>query len=197
MKFGIMSNLILASSSPYRRDLLARLGIQFECVTPDVDEAAERLSTKDPVALARSLALKKAQVVAALHKKAIVIGGDQVIALDDEVLGKPGTEAAAKLQLARLAGREHAVISALAVVRGNEVEEFADVAMIRMRPLSTAEIARYVALDKPLDCAGSYKIECAGIALLERITSSDQSAITGMPMLRLCEVLRQFGLQVP
>src|SRR5580765_2576221 len=100
-----MADLVLASASPYRRDLLSRLGVKFECVAPEVDEDAERKATKDPIALARTLARKKAEAVAKAHKKAIVIGCDQVIALDDVALGKPGTAPAAKEQLKKLAGK--------------------------------------------------------------------------------------------
>lgn len=192
-----MPRIVLASTSPYRRELLSRLGVQFECMAPAVDEAAEQAKAADPVALARTLARRKAEAVAAHHRDAIVIGGDQVIALGAEVLGKPGSIAAAEAQLARLAGQEHAVITACAVAFGAQWEEFADVAMLRMRALDRAEIARYVALDQPTDCAGAYKIERGGIALFDRVTAGDLTAITGMPMLRLCAVLRQFGVAVP
>jgi septum formation protein len=192
-----MPRIVLASTSPYRRELLKRLGLQFECVAPGVDEAAEQAKGLDPGSLARTLARCKADAVAAQHPDAIVIGGDQVIALGTEVLGKPSSAAAAAAQLARLSGQEHAVITACAIVYGKRAEEFADVAMLRMRPLDAAEIARYVALDNPVDCAGAYKIERGGIALFDQITASDLTAITGMPMLRLCAVLRDLGVAVP
>ena len=192
-----MADLVLASASPYRRDLLSRLGVKFECVAPEVDEEAERKETRDPIALARTLARKKAEAVARNHKKAIVIGCDQVIALDDVALGKPGTAAAAKEQLKKLSGKEHAVVTACAVLHGKDEDEFVDVTMIRMRELAAAEIDRYLALDKPLDCAGGYKIEQAGIALVDRITGADHTAIIGLPLLRLSVALRKLGLPVP
>src|SRR5262249_51625461 len=140
-----MADLVLASASPYRRDLLARLGLKFECVAPEVDEDAERKATKEPIALARSLARKKADAVQKQHKKAVVIGCDQVISLDAQALGNPGPAANAKSQLQKLSGKEHAVVTACAVLHGKDEDEFVDVTMIRMRELGAAEIDRYLA----------------------------------------------------
>src|SRR5262249_30201288 len=192
-----MTELVLASTSTYRKDLLARLGVKFECVAPEVDESAVRKGTKDPIGLARALAKKKAEAVAKGRNKAIVVGCDQVIALGDEVIGKPGSVDAAVEQLKRLAGKEHAVITACAVLHGKDEDEFVDVTMVRMADLSAAEIKRYVERDQPLDCAGAYKIEQAGIALVERITGEDHTAVIGLPLLRLSAALRKAGLTIP
>lgn len=190
-------SLILASTSPYRRQLLERLGVAFTAEAPDVDESAVKKELKEPAAVARKLALAKAESVAKKHKGAIVIGCDQVAILDSALLDKPGTAANAIDQLQKLQGREHFLMTAVAIVHKGGVAEFVDTANLSMRKLTKAEIERYVAADEPLDCAGSYKIESRGIALFERIEASDQSSIMGLPLLRLCEELRKLGLQLP
>lgn len=192
-----MVALVLASTSPYRKELLERLGVPFTCVAPEVDEAAARSGESSPIALARGLALAKATAVAKKHGKDVVIGCDQVAALGEQILGKPGTAAAAKEQLQALQGNEHMLITAVAVRCGKEVDEFVEVTSLRMRKLSGKEIERYVELDQPLDCAGSYKFERAGVALFDRVQGEDHSAITGLPLVKLCAALRRFGLQVP
>lgn len=192
-----MTELVLASTSKYRKELLQRLGVEFKTFDPKVDEAKIRTSTKDPIGLARSLALAKAESGGAAHKSAIVIGSDQVLAFGDEVLGKPGSAEAAAAQLERLQGNEHALITAVAVLHGKDKEEFVDVTMLRMRKLDKKTIARYVERDQPVDCAGSYKIEQLGIALFEKIQGEDHTAITGLPLLKVSAALRKFGLQVP
>lgn len=192
-----MVDLVLASTSPYRRELLERLGVPFECVAPAFDEAAAQQGESSPIALARALAAGKAAAVAASHAKSVVVGCDQVAALGEAILGKPGSVAAAVEQLQRLSGHEHMLITAVAVRRGKDVEEFVDVATLRMRKLDKKEIERYVARDEPVDCAGAYKIERLGIALFDRIQCEDHTAIVGLPLLKLCAALRKFGLPVP
>lgn len=192
-----MVDLVLASTSPYRRELLARLGLPFECVAPSFDETAARTPDASPIELARALAAGKAAAVAKDHKKAIVVGCDQVAALGTTVLGKPGSAEAAAAQLQQLAGQEHVLITAVSVHKGKEVEEFVDVTTLRMRKLDKKEIARYVDKDQPLDCAGAYKIERCGIALFDKIEGEDHTAIIGLPLLKLSGVLRKLGLPVP
>ncbi len=192
-----MVAVALASSSPYRKQLLERLGIPFECVAPGVDEAAARGAETSPIAIARTLARAKAAAVAKDRPKDVVIGSDQVCALGEEVLGKPGSKAAAIEQLGKLQGHEHLLITAVAVQRGGEVEDFVEVTTLRMRKLQKAEITRYVELDEPLDCAGSYKFERAGIALFDRVEGEDHTAIQGLPLLKLAAALRRLGVPVP
>ena len=192
-----MVALVLASTSPYRKELLERLGVAFTCIAPQVDENAARAAEPSPIALARGLALAKAADVGKKHGKDIVIGCDQVAALGEQILGKPGSAAAAKQQLQSLQGNEHLLITAVAVQFGKEVEEFVEVTTLRMRKLSDAEIGRYVDHDQPLDCAGSYKFERAGSALFDRVQGEDHTAITGLPVLKLAAALRRFGLCVP
>ncbi len=192
-----MQELILASTSPYRRDLLARLALPFTTIAPGVDEDTVKRTAPDALAVVTTLARAKAQAVAASRRGAIVIGSDQAATLDGIVLDKPGSAANAQAQLARLQGREHRLLTAVAIVHPRGLVEFVDTTLLAMRTLSAAEIARYVAAERPFDCAGSYKIEGLGIALFERIVGGDPTAIVGLPLLRLAAELRALGLPVP
>jgi septum formation protein len=188
--------LVLASTSPYRRALLERVGLAFDVVSPGVDE--EALRHLAPEAMVRALAARKAEAVAA--DDALVIGSDQALDLDGEILGKPGTVERACAQLARLAGRTHRLLTAVAVrdTATGRVEVALDTHRMTMRPLSEAQIARYVELDQPLGCAGSYMLERAGVALFERVDAdpetADDTAIVGLPMMKLLALLRRFGV---
>lgn len=189
--------LVLASTSPHRRALLARLGHPFAAVAPTCDEASYLGRGLSPQLLAATLAEAKARSVASAHPDSVVIGSDQVCALGVEVFGKPGGRDAAVAQLRRLRGRTHHLLTAVCVVDGGRTHAFVDDSRLGMRALDDAEIERYVDLDKPFDCAGAYKLERAGIALFDNIASADHTAIVGLPMLRLCAVLRQCGLALP
>jgi len=194
----VMPPLILASTSRYRKDLLARLGLPFTCEAPGVDEDAVKSDgALAPRRLAEVLAEHKALAVAARHPGAVVIGGDQLAHLEGAILGKPGTAAAAEAQLARLAGRTHELVTAMCIVHPGGFERHTDLARLRMRQLDTAAIRRYVAADAPLDCAGAYKLECRGIALFEEISCADHTAITGLPLLWTAGVLARLGYAVP
>jgi septum formation protein len=190
-------DLILASTSRYRRDLLARLGLPFRCMAPEVDESAFGDLAQDPAELARKLASAKAEAVAARQPGALVIGSDQLVAFDGQVLGKPGTTERAVSQLLAMAGREHQLLTAVALADANGVEIHLDVARLWVRPLTRLEVERYVKAERPLDCAGSYKIEGLGIALFDRIECADQTAIIGLPLLAVCTMLRARGFMLP
>lgn len=200
---GELPELILASTSRYRRDLLARLGLPFVCESPGVDEDAAKALGLSPLELARHLAQAKAQAVlaqrfaAGVERPAVVIGGDQLVALDDAVLGKPGTAKAAVAQLERMAGRSHELITAICVAGPEQAAVHTDITHLHVRALSRPEIERYVAADEPLDCAGSYKIEGRGIALFDAVESADQTAIMGLPLIALARILRRFGYAIP
>ena len=186
--------LILASTSRYRRELLARLRLPFDVASPRVDESPR--AGEAPAALARRLALEKARDVAARHPDAIVIGSDQVADLDGVPIGKPGTHERAVAQLTRMSGRSLVFQTAVAVVcvaRGFERVELASV-RVGVRPLQPAEIEHYLRLEQPYDCAGSAKSETLGIALLSAIDSDDPTALVGLPLIRTCELLRAAGL---
>jgi septum formation protein len=193
-----MAALILASTSPYRRELLLRLGLPFSQVAHACDE--ERM--KDPKLgarmLAQLLAREKALSIAALGADDYVLGSDQLVEVDGEILGKPGSAERAVAQLARLQGRAHRLVTAFAIVTPDgAIDEHVDVHTLHMRPLSRVELERYVAHDRPYDCAGSYKIESRGIALFERIEGSDFSAIMGLPLIALTTRLRRYGFELP
>lgn len=187
--------LVLASTSPYRRALLERLGLPFECVAPGVDEDAYSAGSPDELAL--TLARAKAAAVSAMCPGAVVIGGDQVVVRDGDVLGKPGSAEAAVAQLRRLAGRAHELISAVAVVGAGRWWSHVDVTRLTMRPLDDGEIRRYVERERPYDCAGAYKIESLGVSLFDAVEGSDPTAIVGMPLMALARGLREFGFRVP
>jgi len=188
--------LILASTSIYRHALLARLGLAFEVVRPEVDETPRpHEATTD---LARRLALEKALAVAGRYPEALVIGSDQVADLHGQALGKPGTHERATAQLQRMRGECVLFQTAVAVVCQATGFQAVDMAVVstRFRPLNDAEIERYLLREKPYDCAGSAKSEGLGIALLERIDNDDPTALIGLPLIRTCRLLQEAGLPV-
>ena len=194
--------LILASTSTYRRDLLARLRLPFSCIAPGIDET--RRAGERPLALAQRLARAKASAVALEHPEAWVIGSDQVAAraegsAEEQILGKPGTEARCVEQLRGCSGRSVSFLTAVAVVRheGRLAHEFLDITRVSFRTLEEAAIARYVALERPFDCAGGFKSEGLGITLCESIENADPSALIGLPLIRLSAVLRSIGFELP
>lgn len=188
--------LVLGSTSRYRRELLERLRLPFEVMSPDVDETPR--PGEAPAALADRLALAKARAVAAQCPEAVVIGSDQVADLDGAPLGKPGTHARAVAQLQRMRGRTVVFQTAVAVVcvaSGYEAVDRASV-KVRFRTLTDAEIERYLQAEQPYDCAGSAKSEGLGIALLEAIDSDDPTALVGLPLIRTCRLLRAAGVRI-
>ena len=192
-------DLVLASTSRYRRELLSRLLPQFRVETPDVDETPRENET--PADLALRLARAKAVAVAAKNPGALVIGSDQVAEVDGRALGKPGTAERARAQLAASSGRTvvfHTAIC-LADARARPIRELAatDITRVVFRTLSAEEIARYVERENPLDCAGSFKSEGLGIALFERIETTDPTALIGLPLIALADLLRRSGFTLP
>lgn len=184
--------LVLASTSKYRARLLARLGIPFTQEAPGVDEAPFKRGPAHDVA--KALAIAKAEAVAAKRPDALVIGSDQVCALGDVILDKPGTADKARAQLERMSGRTHELVTAVALVHRGKTTLIVDSTKLTMRKLKPQEIDAYVRKDAPLDCAGSYKVESLGIALFERIESQDFTAIEGLPLLAVAAKLRELGL---
>jgi len=185
--------LILASTSPYRRDLLARLRLPFEVVRPEVDEAP--LDGETPEARARRLSLAKAQAVATRYPQALVIGSDQVAALGNHVLDKPGNAENARAQLAALSGNTARFHTGCALL-GSEAQlelQHLDITSVTFRSLTAAEIAHYVETEQPFDCAGASKVEGLGIALLAQIDSVDPTALIGLPLIWLAGALRVAG----
>ena len=186
--------LILASTSPYRRELLQRLHIPFEVAAPDVDETP--LPDEAPSALAARLALAKAQAVAQKFPHAVVIGSDQVADLNGLALGKPGSHERAVAQLRQMRGQTVVFQTAVAVVCRDS--GFAQAGMaavqVKFRDLPDDEIEYYLRAEQPYDCAGSAKSEGLGIALLESIDSDDPTALVGLPLIRTCKMIQAAGI---
>jgi septum formation protein len=187
--------LILASTSRYRIELLRRLRLPFEVVAPEVDETP--LPNEAPVALTMRLALAKARAGATRHPDAVVIGSDQVADLDGVALGKPGTHERAVDQLRRMRSRRVLFHTAVAVVHAKAGFERTELATVHVafRDLRDDEIEHYLNAEQPYDCAGSAKCETLGIALLRSIESDDPTALVGLPLIRTCELLRAAGLE--
>lgn len=208
---NIIMKFILASTSPYRKQLLEKVGLTFQAAAPDVDEATFQQKICDPRELAATLAQEKALAVQASFAKAasspmagsspsepqVFIGSDQVVSLGTKIYGKAGTPELATQQLRELSGKTHQILTALCVVRGSSVWGHLNVSEMFMRPLSDAQIARYIERDSPLDCAGSYKIEKSGISLFSKIICEDFTAIQGLPMIALYNHLIELGAKLP
>ena len=189
--------LILASTSRYRRELLERLRLPFTVHAPEVDESP--LAGEAPAAMARRLALAKARVVAQRHPAAIVIGSDQVAELDGAAIGKPGSHERAVAQLRTMSGRTvlfHTAVAVVCVERGFDSEALVPVT-VRVRQLSDAEIEHYLRAEQPYDCAGSARIEGLGITLVAKLEGEDPNALIGLPLIALCDMLRNEGWELP
>ena len=189
--------LVLASTSAYRKMLLERLHVPFETDRPETDETP--FPGEAPAAIAERLAAEKARAVAGRWPDALVIGSDQVAYIDDEVFGKPGTEERAIAQLQRMRGKTVVFHTALALLNtGNGRLQVEGVPTeVRFRDLSDAEIRRYVAKERPLDCAGSAKSEGLSITLLDAMPGEDPTALIGLPLIALSRMLRAEGLELP
>ena len=190
---AIRPPLILGSSSPYRRDLLARLRMPFDVAVPDIDETP--LAGEAPEVTALRLSRSKAEAIAARHPGALVIGSDQVCTLDGAQIGKPGSHEKALVQLQQMRGRTVTFHSALCLLDSRTGEaRLADVqTRATFRDLSDAELDAYLHLETPYDCAGSAKAEGLGIALLARVESDDPTALIGLPLIALTGMLRAAG----
>jgi septum formation protein len=189
-----MKALILASSSRYRRDLLARLGLPFETSVPAIDETPE--PGELPAALAARLAHAKATSIHRADADAIVIGSDQVASLEGRLLGKPGNHASALEQLEACQGQEVVFHTAVCISAGDDrqISEHVDLTRVRFRQHSRAELASYLEQEPAYDCAGGFKVEGLGIVLFEAIESHDPTALIGLPMIWLAGALRSVGL---
>lgn len=189
--------LILGSTSRYRRELLGRLQLPFETVSPEVDETP--FEQESPYDLSLRLARAKAQAVAELNPGAIIIGSDQVPELDGQPLSKPGTHERATEQLRQMSGRQmnfHTGVCVTCLDSGFSESSVVTV-QVRFRELNDLEIERYLRAEQPYDCAGSAKSEGLGIALLDAIVSDDPTALIGLPLIRTCQLLRAAGVVLP
>ncbi len=191
------ARLLLASTSPYRRELLGRLKLPFDTVAPKVDETP--LPGEEPTALALRLAQSKARAPAGAWPGRLIIGSDQVAVAGSEILGKPGTHARAVHQLALMRGKTIRFHTALCLHNsesGREQSEIVTVS-VAMRTYSDAEVERYVRAERPFDCAGSARIEGLGISLVEKLDGDDPTALIGLPLIALCRMLRNEGIELP
>ncbi len=188
-------SLILASTSPYKKELLQRLSIPFLSVAPAVDEKPFHQLTLSPEALALKLSEVKATEVFNRNPNALVIGTDQVIALNGKIFHKPETPDNAIFQLQLLKNKTHQLYTAVHLTNGVENKSFVEMAELTMKNLSDHQLKAYVAEDEPLFCAGSYKIESKGISLFSRVKTDDFNTIIGLPLIRLSLELERFGFK--
>lgn len=194
------TQIILASSSQTRKDLMNRLRLDYLCISPDIDELPQGEIHADD--LAKRLAFEKAQVIAQDHPHAIVIGSDQVAWREhspQEFIGKPLTVEKAIQQLESNSGKNVYFSTALSVqhLASGFEQTLVEHYHVKFRDLSLEEIQRYVLLDSPLHCAGSFKCESLGISLFEQMIGQDQTTLMGMPMIQLCGILRTLGILLP
>lgn len=188
--------LILASTSKYRAALLSQLGWEFRALSPDVDEDQLKGQGLPPEELALQLSKLKARAVYEKHPEAWVIGSDQVCALGEEILSKPGTMEKARKQLENMQGKTHRLLTAVTVSSPKGERSFVNITTLHMRPLTSEQIAAYLSADHPLDCAGSYKLESSGIKLFSKIEMEDHTAIIGLPLIQLSSVLLEEGFSL-
>ena len=188
--------LLLASTSPFRRELLARLQLPFQVVAPQVDETP--LQDEQPADLTARLAESKAGAVAGAESRALVIGSDQVAVLDGRILGKPGSHERALAQLARASGRTVMFYTGLCLLDSDSGRRQVEVAPFRVvfRRLTEAQLEGYLRREQPYHCAGSFKSEGLGIALFERLEGEDPTSLIGLPLIRLIRMLEAEGVQV-
>ena len=185
--------LVLASTSPYRRDLLTRLRLPFTTIAPQVDE--QSLPNELPHALVQRLSIAKARAVTAQYPTALIIGSDQVACLDGQIIGKPGGREAAIAQLTRAAGRMVEFLTGLCLINAatGDIQYCCEPSRVYFRASSTADIIAYVDREQPFNCAGSIQSEGLGIALFERLESNDPTALIGLPLIRLVSFLHAAG----
>jgi septum formation protein len=189
------TRLILASTSPYRRQLLDRLGLAYTVEKPDADETAH--TGESPAAMSERLARAKAAAVSMHHADAWVIGSDQVCERDGIAIGKSGDHATAVAQLTAASGKTVRFHTAVCLQRGTIQHMHRDCTQVVFRALGAVEIERYLRTEQPYDCAGSFKCEGLGISLFERIDTEDPTALIGLPLIALARMLRAAGFQLP
>jgi septum formation protein len=191
------ATLILASTSRYRAQLLGRLGYPFEQLAPDCDETP--LPAEQPIDLVQRLAVGKAQSLATLHPQAVVIGSDQVADFNGAIIGKPQDHADAVSQLRTIAGQRVVFQTGLCITRASDAMQRSCVVAttVQFRRLDDEAIERYLAADKPYDCACSFRSESLGSAIVESMTSDDPCALVGLPIIQVANWLHDFGIAIP
>ena len=192
-----MNNLILASSSPFRKNLLSRLHKPFDCDSPDIDESQH--PSELPEAYVKRLSLEKARAVAPRHPHSLIIASDQCCLLGNAISGKPLNRQTAIKQLQESSGQRVSFFTGLCVLDSSNGKCLLDMVpyYVDFRELSLPEIERYVDAEQPYNCAGSFMAEGLGITLFKKLEGDDPSALIGLPLIRLCEMLREFELKLP
>jgi septum formation protein len=192
-----MTRLILASSSPFRKELLERLHIDFECISPEIDESS--LENEQPGAYVQRLAIEKATEISGTHKDCLIIASDQCCVNNNIILGKPKNRDNAIEQLSAASGKSIEFLTGVSIQHPESGwhREWMDTFTVEFRQLSLAEIERYLDIEQPFNCAGSFKSEKLGISLCQSMRGDDPTALIGLPLIRVAQCLREFGLQVP
>lgn len=192
-----MQKIILASTSIYRKQQLERLNISFSTASPKITEETLKTKGLEPTQLSEELSLLKARSISSLYADAIVIGGDQVASFNQTILSKPKTKENAFQQLQSMAGKEHKLITSLAIITNRQEHIYTCVAKMKMRQLTDAQISRYIDIDGPLHSCGSYRLEALGISLFESIDCEDYTSIIGLPLMWTARTLSKLGVSVP
>ena len=188
--------IVLASSSPFRRELLEKLGLKFSCDSPDIDESPQPNET--PQQLVVRLAQEKAKAVAARHPDALIIASDQCALLEGNILGKPGNHQTAVQQLQSASGKKVEFLTSLVLLNSNTGDMQADTCpfVVYFRSLSCTEIEGYLNREQPYNCAGSFKSEGLGITLFQRLEGDDPNSLIGLPLIRLTAMLGNEGIRL-
>ncbi|MFY0640808.1 Maf family protein [Bermanella sp. WJH001] len=191
-----MARLVLGSSSPYRKALLEKLDLSFDCDSPDIDETP--LKGEHPKDMVARLAKAKAQAIAERHPQSIIIASDQCATLDGQIIGKPGDFENAFAQLRNASGRTVTFYTSLCVFNAgtNQYQETVEPFYVYFRQLTDSEIENYLKKEEPYNCAGSFKSEGLGISLFERLEGNDPNTLIGLPLIQLIKMLDEFGVNV-
>lgn len=191
-----MKTLVLGSTSPFRKNILEKLNLPFDCAKPDIDESA--LPNETPQALVERLAIEKAKAVAPQFTDALIIGSDQVAVCDGEILGKPHNFDNGVKQLSKFSNKSVTFYTGLCVfdTTNNKALSLVEPFIVHFNPLSSAEIANYLTAEQPYNCAGSFKSEGLGICLFERLEGDDPNTLIGLPLIKLVTLLKTHGLDV-
>lgn len=191
-----MQQLILGSSSPFRAEILSKLGLPFIQVSPDIDESS--LNGEQPEQLVQRLSEQKAYKIAESHPNALIIGSDQVAVLDGKVLGKPGNYENAMKQLMAASGKTVIFLTGLALFNSQtkNIQSVVEIFEVEFKALSTSQIAFYLRQEQPYQCAGSFKSEGLGISLFAKLNGNDPNSLIGLPLIRLISLLKAEGIDV-
>lgn len=188
--------IVLASSSPYKKELFERLDIPFTSCSPVFCEENFKKKGMLPGELALFLAEKKAESLIKNFPNALIIGCDQIAVIGDEILSKPGTHKQAISQLLALQGKTHHLLTAISIINGNNQEQFIEKTALKMRSLTRSQIESYLKTDKPYNCAGSYMLEKKGITLFNSINTEDYTSIIGLPLMKISTILINQGIKL-